>query len=392
MKTLERELTSVHQSDAAKTAHALTKAASVNLDMIRGIAAILVMVSHWRYIFFQDAEAGHVPAIAKPFYFITGFGHQSVVVFFVLSGYLVGGSVLRSMKKSNFGWPRYLVDRGTRLYMVMIPALVATACLDLIGISKGAAIYSGSPTWRLMFADPIASHLSWATGLGNVAFLQNILVPTLGSNGPMWSLANEFWYYMAFPFLLYAIYPGSTPAKRILGALATVAILAFVHTGIAIMFSVWLMGAAIAAVPAPRILHSRTAVVALFLVWALSMGVSRVKLIHPEEIASIVVGVFTALWLWAVIGSPRQEQPEAYVKTAKSLSAVSYSMYLFHVPFLVLVAALIGLDERWSFGGSALAKSGAILLATCIYVVAMWRCFEFYTPALKKRLLQALKI
>jgi hypothetical protein len=32
--------------------------------------------------------------------------------------------------------------------------------------------------------------------LGNFAFLQTICVPIFGTNGPMWSLANEFWYYI----------------------------------------------------------------------------------------------------------------------------------------------------------------------------------------------------
>jgi len=38
----------------------------------------------------------------------------------------------------------------------------------------------------------------------NVFFLQTITVPVYGSNSPLWSLANEFWYYLLFPLLLLA--------------------------------------------------------------------------------------------------------------------------------------------------------------------------------------------
>ena len=37
--------------------------------------------------------------------------------------------------------------------------------------------------------------------LGSMAFLQTIYIPTFGSNGPMWSLSNEFWYYIVFPLV-----------------------------------------------------------------------------------------------------------------------------------------------------------------------------------------------
>jgi peptidoglycan/LPS O-acetylase OafA/YrhL len=45
----------------------------------------------------------------------------------------------------------------------------------------------------------LAPNYTATTFVGNLAFLQTIAVPIFGTNGPMWSLANEFWYYLIFP-------------------------------------------------------------------------------------------------------------------------------------------------------------------------------------------------
>jgi peptidoglycan/LPS O-acetylase OafA/YrhL len=49
-------------------------------------------------------------------------------------------------------------------------------------------------------------HLGPEVLLGNLVFLQAILVPTWGSNGPLWSLAFEFWFYIWFPTLAHRIH------------------------------------------------------------------------------------------------------------------------------------------------------------------------------------------
>ena len=41
----------------------------------------------------------------------------------------------------------------------------------------------------------------------NAFFLQTIVGPTFGSNGPLWSLAYEWWYYVLFPLALGAVWP-----------------------------------------------------------------------------------------------------------------------------------------------------------------------------------------
>ncbi|OIP77524.1 MAG: hypothetical protein AUK48_03910 [Oscillatoriales cyanobacterium CG2_30_44_21] len=73
------------------------------LDIIRGMSAIAVCAGHLRAMMFVDSsDLQTLSLLQKIFYGLTGLGHQAVIVFFVLSGFFVGGSILR--KKTNFKW------------------------------------------------------------------------------------------------------------------------------------------------------------------------------------------------------------------------------------------------------------------------------------------------
>src|SRR5579875_1508702 len=120
--------------------------ASVLLDLVRGLAAVLVLLSHWKVMFFVDYPKipGERWQFAVP-YVLCDAGHQAVVIFFVLSGYLIAGSVRRSLNRGQGSWGSYMVHRLSRLWVVLIPGLAIGALLDWIGIHYGhwPAIYMG---------------------------------------------------------------------------------------------------------------------------------------------------------------------------------------------------------------------------------------------------------
>ena len=68
------------------------------LDHIRWIAALAVAAGHLRTLIFPDADDIAMSLLVAPFYFLTLYGNQAVVIFFALSGLLVGGSVIRAFK------------------------------------------------------------------------------------------------------------------------------------------------------------------------------------------------------------------------------------------------------------------------------------------------------
>jgi hypothetical protein len=72
------------------------------LDLARWLAALLVEGGHLRSFVFVDANsAGNVSVLWKPFYYLTGLGHEAVMVFFVLSGFLIGKHVYPRVPKNS---------------------------------------------------------------------------------------------------------------------------------------------------------------------------------------------------------------------------------------------------------------------------------------------------
>jgi peptidoglycan/LPS O-acetylase OafA/YrhL len=136
---------------------------------------------------------------------LTGFGHQAVMAFFVLSGFLISSSVLRNLGRSTWSWRQYIIDRGVRLYLVLVPGLVLGGILDTIGVHffNHSGIYSAP---LIAFGDAvIAQRLNISSFFGSLLFLQTRFTTVFGSNGPLWSLFNEFWYYVLFPVLIWVI-------------------------------------------------------------------------------------------------------------------------------------------------------------------------------------------
>jgi peptidoglycan/LPS O-acetylase OafA/YrhL len=175
------------------------------------VAAWLVVAEHARSLIFVDYGELQSPGLwAKGFYFLTGFGHEAVMVFFVISGYLVGGKVWSLSREGRFGWRRYLADRASRLYAVLLVALLLGALLDWSGylfFNQYGLYNQGYEGAIAVLGTAPVEKMGWRDFLGNALFLQTIAGPTFGSNGPLWSLAYEWWYYILFPVALAAVWP-----------------------------------------------------------------------------------------------------------------------------------------------------------------------------------------
>jgi peptidoglycan/LPS O-acetylase OafA/YrhL len=81
----------------------------IELDFIRGVAILMVLDYHFREmsIFFAPLAAMGFPH----------FGWAGVDLFFILSGFLVGGLILREWKRSgNFDAGRFLKRRVLKIW------------------------------------------------------------------------------------------------------------------------------------------------------------------------------------------------------------------------------------------------------------------------------------
>lgn len=352
-------------------------------DLIRGVAALLVFLGHLRSFTFTDYQANaNLGLIASGFYFITGFGHQAVVIFFVLSGFFIIRSIHESVLQQRWNPGMYLFNRLSRLWVVLIPALLATLCWDSLGITlfPNAEGYTGSiPT--LMGADPHGK-LGWDSFLGNSFFLQTILVSTYGSNGALWSLANEFWYYLVFPLFYFTIDSMYHWGLRLLLICTIVLLYFFLGTGIMSGFLIWLMGGLVYLAfkrqwKIPNHFLFRTVSLLAFLGVLLCIRTN----VNPQVFNDYSLSVVTAGLLMGLSAASLPGQP--LQKLAVSLSEISYSVYLFHMPLAAfLAAALVPIRQAYSVTHMLLYLG--LMAAILVYCFVTYYLFERNTNRLKK--------
>lgn len=365
--------------------------ASVHLDALRGIAAVGVCLEHLRDIYFCDySSIVHHSPLLTLVYLASGLGHQWVMVFFVLSGYLVGGSVLRAHANGRWSWNGYLFNRLTRLYIVLAPAVAIGGFLDYLGIRLfGSDGIYGGHTGAHAFTVSVQTHMGVLNLLGNYAFLQGILVPSFGSNGPLWSLTNEFWYYVAFPPLFFVFVRSNSVARRLLYLVFLAAFVFFVGHQIALLGLVWLMGVAIHYLPqiparsamARRLLTvAAVACVAATLVWC--------KRTH-SPLSDYVLGIAVTFLIYVVVNCPVSAASGLYTRAAHRLSHSSYTLYLVHVPLLVFLAAVLETKfsiVRWQPDARHLLYGAGIFLLVLLYAQLVWLVFEKRTDGLRFQL------
>jgi peptidoglycan/LPS O-acetylase OafA/YrhL len=364
---------------------------SVHLDLIRGVSAIAVMLYHLRGLFFVDfpflIDKSLVPS---GLYAVTGFGHQAVVVFFVLSGYFIGANVMNLVGKGRWMWRPYLVNRLTRLYLVLFPALVLGAIWDQIGvrIPQAASFYYGglykfySPSVSLRSTIPVF--------LGNLFFLQSFVSPVFGSNGPLWSLSYEFWYYILFPtcVLAAAALPGFRNRVAYFGL--TMFLLWFVGPQISLYFLIWLMGALVSRLRRATVLVRQRAQLVLSvgtgLIFFGVLGWNRTHQFSSEFVTDSAVGSFFAVWLYTMVLGSRDDISPAYAALGKKLSGFSYTLYLIHFPALLLLRGLLDTKGSWQPDPRHLLYALGIALLMLIYAYVVAKFTEARTASVRRRL------
>jgi peptidoglycan/LPS O-acetylase OafA/YrhL len=364
----------------------------IDLDLIRGCAAVLVALSHWRILIFQNwSDVRANSFLLKLFYFFTGFGYPAVMVFFVLSGFLVGGGVMRAVEIDSWSWKTYLLNRLTRLYVVLVPALILGFFLDRLGIHLFglAGVYGATnPEFVLIEPDAMSKSLTFASFLGNLAFLQKMVVPAFGSNGPLWSLACEFWYYIAFPLLYIGIFARLHLIKRITSVAAGGLILIWLSGDFAFAFFIWGMGTIAVVGPRPAWIRSKGSRSIAWIVWLLVLLVDRLGLLGRSlRVESLVLGAATAGLLWILSAQPVKSYQISATLFIRRLSALSYSLYLLHLPLLVFLSAQLVRNNRWAPTPSRLVIATGLLPLVAVYVYIMWWLFERQTVAVRKHLL-----
>jgi peptidoglycan/LPS O-acetylase OafA/YrhL len=370
--------------------------ASVHFDLLRGLAAILVLLEHWRNLLFFDFPqlTTHRTAFAG-FYLLTAAGHQAVVVFFVLSGYFIGGTVFRSLERGQWEWRGYLLRRIVRLWTVLVPALLLGLFWDSLGLHSGLApaLYSGHVVDHMV--GNVATTLKPYVFFGNLFFVQGFITPFYGSNGALWSLANEFWYYLLFPFGLIAFWRSRHPLHRLGCAILFIAIAWFVRPAIFFAFPIWLAGVLLFKMPPasiPQRMGRSIRIIASLIYAPIFLVIGKFHSLSFRTNDYLLTGI-TFFFLWILLSAKtRHPDRTRTVILSREVARFSYTLYAVHVPLLVfLTGALVG-DTRWVPGPKTLAIAFGVLLVTIAYSWLLAYFTEFRTDRIRQYLERAFGI
>ncbi|WP_181017480.1 acyltransferase [Methylobacterium sp. V23] len=324
---------------------------SSTFDLIRWSCALLVVTHHARQLVFAGYERLQAPGlIEKVFYGITALGHERVVLFLFVSGFLVGGLPLARWGEKPFSLLDYGIRRFSRIYVAFIPALVLTWALDQAGLlflseSPFYAQVAGATNSWFHFPAVEATSLTVATFLSNLVMLYGVTAERFGSNGPLWSLANEWWYYCLFGASVACAHRKAI--VQLLGVAALLAIFSMLPAGTLILGIPWLAGMATCllihrgvptlTIPAALLIFAATLII--------THPLHRPSAVAPHAFAwrallgDAVLSLSIALLVLSIAARRVTALPGARVH--RVLAEFSYSVFLTHYPVCVFVAALM---------------------------------------------------
>jgi peptidoglycan/LPS O-acetylase OafA/YrhL len=319
------------------------------LNASRWWAAFLVAAHHVRHIVLADASNVSLGGpLVKSFYFMTGLGSQAVMVFFVVSGYLVGGTAIARFRSRGFDVASYAANRTSRIYTVLVPALIVGGALDFAGLHafNGSGLYTnGAPDEPITGLFSIVGKLDVGTFLANLFMLENVVTPALGTNLPLWSLGYEWWYYCLFGGAM-ILATSRIVVRRTVAAIALVVMCAFLPREMLAWALIWGVGVGAALYgsssrwkPAPWLGYCvlGAVLVAIKLTEHTSVVAHRDSIYGVFGRAAAVALAYAFLLLAYLEPGP----PLPMAATNERLAKFSYTLYLVHVPMIVFCVCFL---------------------------------------------------
>lgn len=326
-----------------------------DIDGLRAIAVVLVLLFHARLGF-------------------TG-GFVGVDVFFVISGFLITGLILKGQDQGLFSMGAFWQRRIRRI-------LPASLVVVLVTLTAGFFLFLPSDFHKLA-----ESALAQQLMLANVYFSYSLdYFAGPAETQPLlhtWSLAVEEQFYLFYPLLLVAFRPLGKRAMFTLLALLALASFALSVWGMTqsptltfflLPTRMWelLVGALVAFIPAPQRWPHAARELCAWLGLAAILGSGWFY--HPSMVfpgtSALVPVLGTALLIYAC----GCQKPTSLVKILSHRSLVfvgliSYSLYLWHWPILASMHYLFG--PHLTLLQTTLALAGSIVAG-----VLSWRYIE----------------
>lgn len=320
-----------------------------NLAGIRGVAAAVVLLSHIVQLHFL-----RFIGLNTPLHQISSITSEyAVVVFFILSGYLITHTLEANIKcNGKLRFDTFLAARIARLYPPFLYAIgvsiIVFLAMDIFGLpgrrgplSRPDDLYSAREIINL--------------SLGKIKQALFMLQGMLEINGPLWSLYIEAKLYVLFALAL-ALVTGGGIARKLI----CVVVFYYVskaglklNSGFAAYTAIWLIGALAYYVWNERIGWNRVLMCAALIVAAEAWVVLKDGLLLWMVAREVLIAILVAWLLFKL----RVRVPGS---AGQRLADCSYSLYITHFPVILLVQSLLISTGSISVG----AAIGVAILST----------------------------
>lgn len=314
------------------------------LEAVRGLAAFYVVLHH--------TIAHSTVLFGVNVGFVLRFGQEAVILFFLLSGFVINYSFKNSSDKS---FRSYFFKRSTRIF---IP-LVVVFLVSYLSTSYNEGQLINPQLWTLF---------------KNFLMLQdwdvvkpNVLAEPYMGNTPLWSLSYEWWFYMMYFPIAKMISTGSRQAFFVF-AISIVAALVYVWepnflARFLAYFGIWWAGVYLSEIYLSGRHHSLKAVVLPFIALLTIAAILFVPVLQARQSGvGLLLGkhpllefrhLFSALLffggaiLWQKL---RWIGFDILLKPFLLLAPISYVLYICHQPLMVQATYLDFIDNgvlRW---------------------------------------------
>ena len=330
-----------------------------DVEGIRGLAVLVVVLFH----------AGLAGIVG---------GFVGVDVFFVISGFLITGLLLREVDRTGrIGLPHFYARRARRLLPAAIVVLVVTLVVAMnvvapldrpeVGLDGAAAALS-------------IGNIRFALAAGD--YFSSVTTPSPFLH--FWSLAVEEQFYLVWPALILLVARGANARRRVFVALVAVVAISLaanlIVTDVAANWAfyslptrAWELGLggllAVGSVALARIPGPIVGVVGWLGLAAIAVATMTIdsSLPYPGAAALLPVAGTVAL----IAGGSRAYGPGRLLSVTplRFLGRISYSLYLVHWPIFVLAPMLLGSEP------DEVARLGLVGLSILV-ALASWALIE----------------
>ncbi len=365
------------------------------LDGIRGYACVSVLFAHC-VIGLLNVPEGSVLWNVK--YYSLSILLGGVDLFFVLSGFLIGGILMDSRHKPHF-FKRFWVRRAGRILPVLWVLLISYA------IALWVERHFNLPWLNIwVLAEPRPPFWSYAT------FTQSFWLAANGFGGPgwvgiTWSLAIEEQFYVFFPLLVFIL----SRRSLVLTALAGLAVTPLLRDVFERLYGQWyapyvllpsrldglMIGVLVAAIiRQPRVFAAFYRAryfldaLALWLAWAIATSHPLLSL-WPSPLASpfpplkqTALALMFAILIFRIFGR-RQDWLNRLWRTDFLIKAgaISYALYMYH-------QAVNGTLHGWLFGQApqvaSLEEAALGLSVMVIAALLSWASFVWLEKPIRR--------